>query len=76
VASGGQINKVNDTLFKVKSQSSNKTYNVVWVAKRWTCSCADFTKRLRDCKHVYAIHYLSDIERISRANGCEAIKRN
>lgn len=72
LAQGGQLAKVSDTQFKVKSQTSNKIYSVVWVAGRWSCSCPDFTKRLKDCKHVYAVQYYASNVNQVRANGYRA----
>ena len=75
VAMGGQVTKINETAFKVKSQTSDKIYHVVWVADRWTCNCADFATRMNLCKHIFAILYLTELEKVVSVNRFELKKR-
>ena len=52
---GGQIRRVSRDKFLVKSQKGNGWYEVVWRNRKWRCSCADYKKRKKDCKHIYAV---------------------
>jgi len=69
VMQGGQISKVNDTHFTVKSQSSNHAYKVVFEARKWSCNCPDFGRALKPCKHIYALQYYLNLPKIAQANG-------
>lgn len=42
VVKGGQVQRVDDTLFLVKSQSGPKQHNVKWSDGNWKCGCEDF----------------------------------
>jgi len=55
VLMGGQIRRVSRDKFLVKSQKGNGWYEVVWRNRKWRCSCADYKKRKKDCKHIYAV---------------------
>lgn len=57
----GQIKAVDSSTFIVKSETNPEIeYKVRWNKKRWTCSCEDFEKHRKKCKHVYAVlYYLS-----------------
>jgi transposase-like protein len=61
VALGGQIRKVNDTTFLVKSQNGDASYTVEWKGDKWVCNCQDYLKRNRPCKHVYAVNFLLNL---------------
>jgi hypothetical protein len=52
--------------YKVPSQSGNGSY-VVSVDDEPFCSCPDFEKRQRPCKHVYAVEFT--IQREERPDG-------
>jgi hypothetical protein len=67
VARGQQIIKVNDS-YKVKSQNSDRTYSVVWAAKKWTCNCPDYSGKLRPCKHVHAVIFMLQLPDIVKSN--------
>lgn len=43
--------------YLVRSSSTDKWYIVEWKRKRWVCSCKDFAKKRRKCKHIYAVCY-------------------
>lgn len=55
LARRGQVIKVSDAVYRVKSQSTDRTYRVVWSAGTWTCNCPDYSKTLRTCKHGWTI---------------------
>lgn len=51
----GRVTEVSNGHFKVKTQSPNKSYNVAWIAERWVCTCADFSRKLSVCGHILAV---------------------
>lgn len=57
----GNVRPVNSSTFIVKSETNpEKWYTIRWDRKRWTCSCEDFKKNRKKCKHIYAVcYYLS-----------------
>lgn len=67
VATGGQIERVNDRLFLVKSQSSTATYSVRWVDGKLTCNCKD-AQSGQYCKHRTAVDFLKRLPEIILAN--------
>ncbi len=60
---GNQIKKVNDTLYRVKSQSGNKYYEVKDTKDGVTCTCPDFLYRGGKCKHIMATRYYLQVEK-------------
>jgi transposase-like protein len=52
---------VGSSTFIDKSETNHEVdYKVRWDKKRWTCSCEDFEKHRKKCKHIYAVcYYLS-----------------
>ncbi|MCJ7771089.1 IS6 family transposase [Candidatus Bathyarchaeota archaeon] len=65
VAKGTDIQRQNGSRFLVRSQSNaDKQYDVLWQKNGWSCTCPDYSERLRPCKHIFAISYylkLADI---------------
>jgi len=57
----GQIKAVDSSTFIVKSETKPEIeHKVRWDRKRWVCSCEDFEKHRKKCKHIYAVcYYLS-----------------
>lgn len=54
----GAVKPLTSTTFIVESESSpNKQYIVQWDRKRWTCTCEDYLKSRRKCKHIYGVCY-------------------
>jgi len=39
---------------------SPKEYMVVHNAEGWACECPDFQRRGQDCKHILAVHLLTE----------------
>jgi len=68
VAKGGMIRKVDEGTYLVRSSSLDRWYCVSWNGKGWTCDCEDYQKRHRNCKHIYAIFFLSRLPFILMAN--------
>jgi hypothetical protein len=63
VDQGDQIEKVNDILYKVKSQSGKGFYEVKSTKNGMTCTCPDLTYRGGRCKHITATRYYLEVER-------------
>ena len=53
----GQVRRVFDFQYFVKSQSSNKEYEVIHNMQGWACICPDYSHRAITCKHIYAVQY-------------------
>jgi len=69
VALGGQIERINDKVFHVRSQNTpDKYYTVKWVNNEWYCDCVDYLKRKKPCKHVYAVKFLLNLPLILLMN--------
>ncbi len=58
IALGGQIQRLDDSVFIVKSQSGSAQYFIRWEEGRWTCECQDFQGTGKSCKHVHAIRWV------------------
>jgi transposase-like protein len=50
-----QIQRVDDCIYTVKSQSGNGEYCVTKVDGEWVCQCPDNTFRHVKCKHIFAV---------------------
>lgn len=53
----GQVNRIDDLLYTVKSQSGNGEYTINKVNGEWTCTCPDNTYRHVPCKHIHAVSF-------------------
>jgi putative transposase len=51
----GQIKRVDENFYTVKSQSGNGEYAVTKVDKEWICQCLDNKYRYVKCKHIFAV---------------------
>jgi putative transposase len=51
----GQIQRVDESLYTVKSQSGNGEYCVTKVNGQWICECPDNKYRSVACKHIHAV---------------------
>lgn len=69
IALGGMIRRVDSDRFEVRSQSNPKfSHTVSWAGDKWTCSCEDYAKRGKPCKHIYAVNFLLDLPNIILLN--------
>ena len=50
-----QIERVDDSRYFVKSQSSENTYEIISTEAGWTCQCPDHQFRKVCCKHIHAV---------------------
>jgi transposase-like protein len=51
----GAVTRIGESNYSVKSQSSNKSYNVNSNEIGWVCSCPDHIYRGVKCKHIHAV---------------------
>jgi transposase-like protein/predicted nucleic acid-binding Zn finger protein len=55
-----QILRINDHLYKVKSQTTNREYDIISTETGWICTCSDFNFRhakVGDCKHIHGVEF-------------------
>jgi putative transposase len=57
IAEQGQVKRIDDFLYVVKSQSGNGDYAVTKVDDEWVCQCPDNTFRHLICKHIFAVDF-------------------
>jgi transposase-like protein len=50
-----KVEMINDSTFRVSSQSGQGSYVVVRKGLNWVCECADFEFNRVVCKHIYAV---------------------
>lgn len=62
IEKGFEPTQINDNTFQVPSQSGNGLYTVLHKYNAWTCTCADFTYRHIECKHVHAIRFWQQLK--------------
>ena len=74
LAIGGMIKRIRENMFAVKSERTDDWYTVEWKDGKWICSCPDYAKRKKPCKHIYAVNFLLDLPMIMLSNS-EAFTR-
>lgn len=57
----GQIQRVEESLYTVKSQSGNGEYCVTKVDGEWLCECPDNKFRHVTCKHIFAVDFSASL---------------
>ena len=63
IAENGNVKKVTDHSFKVKSQSGKGAYEVKATPNGMTCTCPDFVYRGGRCKHISATRFYLEVEK-------------
>jgi len=58
----GQIKRVQESRYLVKSQSGRGKYEVSFIGKDWSCSCPDHEFRGVKCKHIWAVEISKKIK--------------
>jgi putative transposase len=53
----GQVKRIDETFYTVKSQSGNGEYAVTKVDNEWICECPDNKYRHVECKHIHATKF-------------------
>jgi len=56
------VNKVDDGLFTVRSQTGIGQYRIEYENGNWKCNCPDYIKRGGQCKHILATRYYLEIQ--------------
>jgi putative transposase len=64
----GQIQRVDECIYTVKSQSGNGDYCVTKVDGEWVCECPDNKFRHVKCKHIIAVEFSSQIRKQAQTN--------
>ena len=71
-SSPGQIDKIGDSLWFVRSQSGDGGYLVGLAKGRWKCNCPDFRAHDLPCKHLVAVRSHADGLARTEAEAVEA----
>ncbi len=55
----GQVQRLDDITYQVKSQAGHGLYTVVFLKgyRAWRCSCPDHIYREVKCKHIWAVEF-------------------
>lgn len=69
----GQIRRISNYIYRVKSQSGNGEYEVLKTETGWMCSCPDHTYRNLKCKHIWAVELSKAIRRAVEARRIEPL---
>lgn len=58
-----QIERIDDSNYRVKSQSSNEIYDILYseLLSGWLCSCPDHMYRGVQCKHIHSVIFSLDL---------------
>jgi transposase-like protein len=64
----GQIKKLFEGIYLVKSQSGHGNYTVTETPHGWVCQCPDSRFREVECKHIWAVRFLLKIKKKIREN--------
>ncbi|MGH2637681.1 MAG: SWIM zinc finger family protein, partial [Rhabdochlamydiaceae bacterium] len=51
----GNIRRVSESIYRVKSQSGNGEYRLIFAETGWICNCPDSQFRRIKCKHSWAV---------------------
>ena len=69
IALKSDLIRVSDIQYRVHSQTSKRTYDVIKIGEKWTCNCADHKFRKVYCKHIHAIEFSQQIrEEVRKEN--------
>ena len=63
----GLVIPINQSQFQVKSGPRKRAYLVQWAGQKWSCTCKDFEKTGKRCKHIYAVIHLVETRRVVTA---------
>jgi putative transposase len=66
--SNGQVTRINNDTYTVKSQSHNGENQVSRIGDEWVCSCPDNKYRHIICKHIYAVDFSSQLRSKASSN--------
>jgi transposase-like protein len=63
-----QIERVDECVYIVKSQSGNGEYHITKINGEWLCECLDNKYRHVKCKHIFAVEFSSQIRKEVQIN--------
>jgi len=67
IAQKSDLIRLSDYHYHVHSQTSNRDYNIIRVAEKWTCNCADHRYRhMICCKHIHAVEFSLELRNQAR----------
>jgi transposase-like protein len=64
----GQVKRIDENTYTVKSQSHNGEYIIRKVCGEWLCECPDNKYRHAKCKHIFAVGLSSQIRKEVQIN--------
>ncbi|MFH0896736.1 MAG: DDE-type integrase/transposase/recombinase [Candidatus Bathyarchaeota archaeon] len=73
IANLNQVQRVDNSSYKVKSQSNNGEYEVLNSEVGWICSCPDHIYRGVKCKHIYAVEFSEKLRKEVESRRIEPI---
>jgi putative transposase len=59
----GQIKRIDENFYTVKSQNGNGEYAVTKIDQEWICECPDNKYRDAKCKHIFAVELSQSIRK-------------
>jgi transposase-like protein len=58
LVSENHVQELSQVRFLVRSENGSATnYEVSWIGKKWICSCPDYIRKQKRCKHIHAVNY-------------------
>ncbi|MGA2682044.1 MAG: DDE-type integrase/transposase/recombinase [Candidatus Bathyarchaeia archaeon] len=58
-----RVQEISQSKFVVRSETDlSVTYHVEWAGKKWACTCPDFFRNHKSCKHIHAVSYYLTIK--------------
>jgi putative transposase len=57
------VRRIDETEYRVRSQSGHGEYEVISTEAGWYCSCPDAINRAAKCKHIFAVELSLEIRR-------------
>ena len=64
----GQVVRLTDTCYKVRSQSNHGVYEIDSTPTWWVCQCPDFRSRGTICKHIWAVRFSFNFRKAVEGN--------
>jgi putative transposase len=64
----GQVNRLEEYIYSVKSQSHNGEYRVSKIEDEWVCECPDNKYRHLICKHIFAVDFSNQLRKKVASN--------
>jgi len=61
ISKGDTPKQIDKNTFEIPSQNDNGVYKVT-KKNGWKCTCPDFKKRKKHCKHIHAIKFFLDFK--------------